>query len=139
MAALAPEWASPLNDSTDDLLRFTNTGSTCDVSGYPAVVAVGAGQLDVRAKPGVLGQLPSDGGSIVVVPNGSSAQVLVGAVHSCLAPHRYTMLTVAMPGGGSISVTLPKYSVSPNPNFNGRDLTLLLAPSCPPYLSSFTH
>ncbi len=64
--------------------------------------------------PEVLGQLPSNRGSIVVVPNGSTAQVLVGAVHS-LTPHRYTMVMVATPGGGSITLTLPKSSVSPNP------------------------
>jgi len=138
LTALAPEWASPLTQQTDDLLRFTNHGGTCELFGYPSVVAAAPGQPDVRAKPGWFGIPPS---AAIVLPKGSTAQLIVAALHGCMAATQpYTMLTVAMPGGGSVTVTLPNNNVSQNPNQNGRNLTLLLARSCsPPLVGYFSH
>jgi len=140
MTALAPAWVSPLEQQTDDLLRFTNTGATCELSGYPAVVAASQGKPDVQGKPGVPVFPPWNGNSIVL-PHGSTARLIVAAVHSCAdtATYPYTTLTVAMPGRGSVVVTLPTDNVSPNPDQNGHNLTLRISPSCPPYVGYFSH
>jgi hypothetical protein len=137
ITALAPEWASPYSQQTDDQLTFTNTGDACTISGHPALVASAPDQADVAGQPGNFGTLTDDGP--IVLAHGSTAQLVVAANHACTATHRYTTLTIAMPGGGSVVVTLPTQNASPDPNQNGRDLTLGIGPSCPPYVGAFHH
>jgi hypothetical protein len=141
MTALPPEWGSPLEQQKEDLLRFTNTGTTCMLSGYPPVVAVAPGRPEIPAHPEIP-VLPAWNGAPIVIPHGSTAQLLVAALvcdSNTAVTHPYTALAVAMPGGGSVNVTLPTRNVSPNPDQNGRDLTLQIGPSCPPYVGYFTR
>jgi len=141
VTALTPEWASPLRQQTDDLLQFTNTGDTCELSGYPTLVAAAPGQPDVQAKPGIPVFPPWNGNSIVL-PHRSTAQLLVAALEcfgGTATTYPYTTLTVAMPGGGSVKVTLPTRNASPNPDQNGHNLTLRISPSCPPYVGYFSR
>ncbi|MGO9872782.1 MAG: hypothetical protein ACLPVY_03200 [Acidimicrobiia bacterium] len=141
MTALPPEWASPLSQQKEDLLRFTNTGTTCTLSGYPPVVAAAPGRPDIPAQPGIP-VFPAWNGTPIAIPHGSTAQLLVAALvcyTDTPTTSPYTALTVTMPGGGSIMVTLPNKNVSPNPDQNGRDLTLQIGPSCPPHAGYFGH
>jgi len=141
MTALAPEWASPLSQQTDVLLRFTNKGAACELSGYASVVAALPGHPDVSARAGIPGiVLATPDESVFVLPSGSTTRVFVAALHPCIGPtRRYTVLRVAMPGGSSITVTLPKRNVSANPSQNGRDLTLPVSRSCPLHVGYFSH
>jgi hypothetical protein len=140
LTALAPQWLSPLQQQTDDLLQFTNTGNTCELSGYPTLVATAPGQPDLQAKPGIP-VFPPWNGNATVLPHGSTARLPVAAVHSCTdaSTASYTTLSVAMPGGGSVKVTLPTRNASPNPDQNGHNLTLQISSSCPPYVGYFSH
>jgi len=141
VTALAPKWVSPLQQQTDDLLQFTNTGDTCELSGYPRLVAAAAGKPDVQAKRGIP-VFPSWNAKSIVLTHGSTAQLLVAALEcsgGTAATYPYTTLTVAMPGGGSVQVTLSTHNASPNPDQNGRNLTLRISPSCPPYVGYFSR
>jgi hypothetical protein len=141
VTALAPEWVSPLQQQADDLLRFTNMGDTCELSGHPALVVAAPGQPVVQARPGIP-VFPPWNRKAIVLARGSTARLLVAAVEcygGTVATYPYTTLTVAMPGGGSVNVTLPSRIVSSNPDQNGHNLTLQVGPSCPPRVGYFSH
>jgi len=136
ITALAPQWLSPLSDQNDVLLGLNNTGPDCDLTDYP-LTAVKPGQPDVPSQPGVPGS-PWDDRSIAL-PNGATAQLVVAAIHACLTSttQRYNTLRITMPGGGTLTVTLPQHNQSPDPAQSGQDLTLPVSPTCPPYVGLF--
>ena len=137
MTALAPQWASPLQQQKDDLVRFRNDGDACELGGYPALIASAPGQPNLTAQETTLSL---GNGRPFVIAHGSIAQALIAALTSCnAAMHPYTTLTVTMPGGGTDTVSLPKRNVSPDPDQNRRDLTLSLAWSCPPLVGYFSR
>ncbi len=139
ITALAPQWLSPLSGQNDLLLRFKNAGAACDLTSY-ALVARKAGQPDVASQPVIPGPANWDARSIAL-PSGATAQIVVVAIHACLTSttQRYNRLRVTMPGGGTLTVTLPQDNPSPDPAQHGQNLTLPVSTSCPPYVGHYQY
>ena len=75
-----------------------------------------------------------------MLPNGSTTRVFVAALHPCIGPtRRYSILRVAMPGGGSITGDLAETQCVREPSQDGRDLTVPVARSCPLHVGYFSH
>jgi hypothetical protein len=135
-----PSWVSPLTGVNMSGVRVTNIGShSCQLVGWPQVIATAAGLPSVVGVRGAYGLTPPNTrpAKITIRPSGW-ASVLFAVSHSCepQPTHLYDRLVITIQGR-EFAVALPARTRSADPNFRGFDLRMAVSPSCPPAFSPY--
>jgi hypothetical protein len=135
-----PTWVSPITGVNMSGVRVTNVGSrSCELAGWPHVVATANGLPSVVAVEGAYGlTVPNTPPVKLTIRPLGWASVLFAVSHSCepQPAHRYDRLVLTI-RGREFAVALPARARSANPSFRGFDLRMAVSPSCPPAVSPF--
>lgn len=135
-----PSWVSPITGVNMSGVRVTNVGPrSCELFGWPHVIAVSKGLRSVVAIHGAYGlTAPNESPVDLTLRPLRWASVLFAVSHSCEPPpaHTYDRLVVTI-RGRQFAVALPARTWSADPGLRGFDLRMAVNPSCPPAVSPY--
>lgn len=130
-------WVSPQSQTSMTGLLIHNVGAqACSLTGPVQAFVSDPGYPNVTAVADAFG-MGDVNGTRVLAPSGS-AYVILAELHSCVPQpqHRYHRVTLRLAGQQFVA-SLPDQSISTNPDFSGRRLSLAVDSSCPPHVSGF--